>query len=103
VHDTVAAAGAACLAAVAAAGDRSPDEVFYACPTLSVPEFFRAAAAAGGGAGRQPGLAGADFDAASQLARAVQVRRFRRLSWSRRLSLVAGCTGVAMPEARPFA
>jgi hypothetical protein len=79
VHETVVAAGSACLAAVAAAGDRSSEEVFYACPTLSVPEFFRAAAATGGGAGRQPGLAGADFDAASQLARAVQVRLFRRL------------------------
>lgn len=73
LHDVISAAGQACLPAVAGSGDRSPAEVFWACPSSTVAQLFKQVAAAVGRAGRQPGAAAADLAAVAQLSKAVQV------------------------------
>ena len=71
LRDVVAAAGAACMAAVAGAGPRDPATVFYSVPTSTVTQFFMQLAGAADNNGRQPGQAAVDHRTSVQLNRAV--------------------------------
>lgn len=67
----VAAAGQACMAAVAGSGERDPRAVFYSSPTATVAQFFKSVVGAVAGVGKQAGRAGADHQAVVMLSRAV--------------------------------
>ncbi|GAB4823183.1 hypothetical protein N2152v2_010229 [Parachlorella kessleri] len=72
LHEVAVAAGQSCMGHVLGGGDRTPWEVFYACPSVTVSAFFQEVGAVADTLAGAPGAASQQLDTVVQLARAVQ-------------------------------